>query len=475
MSQERFFLMIGGQAVPGETEIEVINPATEAVLALAPAASPHQLDEAVTAAMRAYPAWRATPLTARRNILRALGDLLRTHADELAALLTREQGKPLAAARVEIMVAAAWCDGIARLDLPVAITEDNAERRSETRRVPLGVVAAIVPWNFPVGLAFWKVAPALMAGNTVVVKPSPFTPLTTLRIGELGARLLPPGVLNVISGEDELGPLLTSHAGVAKISFTGSTTTGREVMRSASAGLKRITLELGGNDPAIVLRDVDIAAAARSLFWAAFRNSGQFCVAAKRIYVHEDIYERFAAALIAYSRTVRMGVGSEPGVELGPIQNRRQYERVTELIARARAAGLKFLTGEGPARRPGYFVAATIIDDPPDDAEVVTAEAFGPVVPLLRFADIEDVVRRANDSPFGLAASVWSADAQAAMHIGERLDCGTVWINDVHYMTPLAPFGGHKQSGLGVENGYDGLLEYTAAQTMVVRKQPMRV
>jgi acyl-CoA reductase-like NAD-dependent aldehyde dehydrogenase len=274
-------------------------------------------------------------------------------------------------------------------------------------------------------------------------------------------------VLNVVSGGDHLGPWLTEHPGINKIAFTGSTATGRRVMQSAATNLKRVTLELGGNDPAIVLPDVDIPATAEKVFWVAFRNSGQFCIAAKRVYVHEEIYDAFSQALISYARTVKVGNGAEEGTKLGPIQNRMQFAKVNDLIASAKKDGLRFLLGGEPQNGPGYFVPVTIIDNPPEDARVVVEEAFGPVLPLLKFRDTDDVIRRANHSDYGLGASVWSRDVEKAKSIAQQLECGNVWINSVQWLSPHAAYGGHKQSGIGVEHALEGLLEYTNTQTIV--------
>jgi acyl-CoA reductase-like NAD-dependent aldehyde dehydrogenase len=336
--------------------------------------------------------------------------------------------------------------------------------------VPLGVVGAIAPWNFPILLACFKIAPALLAGNTVILKPSPFTTLTTLRIGELLRDVLPPGVLNVVSGGDELGPWMTSHSGIDKISFTGSSQTGRKVMASAAASLKRVTLELGGNDAAIVLPDIDVKKTAQELFWAAFGNSGQICIAVKRMYVHKDVYEPLKEALVAYAKTVKVGDGAEQGIQLGPIQNRLQYQRVISLIQDAKDKGYNFLMGGLPKAEKGYFVPITILDNPPEESRIVQEEQFGPVLPLLEFEDIDDAIVRANASEYGLGASVWSADEKKALAIGEQLSAGTVWINEAQHLSPFAAFGGLKQSGVGVENGIDGLLEYTAVQTITLKK-----
>jgi acyl-CoA reductase-like NAD-dependent aldehyde dehydrogenase len=465
-----FVMSIGGQPVQGERGIDVLNPATEAVIGRAPDASKADLDSAVAAAAAAFPAWKAAPIDERRAAIQGLGAILSEHAGEFARLLTMEQGKPLAKATEEVLGSAFWCQAVAQQEIPVTINEDTAERRSETRHVPLGVVAGIVPWNFPLFIALQKIAPALLTGNTLVMKPSPFTPLTLLKLGELAQRVFPAGVFNVVSGGDQLGPWMTEHPDVAKVSFTGSTATGRRVVASAASTLKRITLELGGNDAAIVLPDVDVAATAEKLFWSAFGNSGQVCIATKRLYVHRDVYDRIAAALVDYAAKVKVGDGLEQGTELGPIQNRLQYDRVRKLIADAKASGLTFLTGGEVPEGAGYFVPVSIVDNPPEDSAVVVEEAFGPVLPLLKFDDIEDVIRRANDSQYGLGGSVWTSDLEKGAEIAARLDTGTVWVNESQYIVPWATFGGHKQSGIGSENGPEGLLEFTNVQTISVKK-----
>lgn len=471
MTEQPYCLSIDGRQVPGDATFAVANPATGAVVAQAPDASQAQLDQAVDAASAAFAGWAATPIEQRKALVSKLGDAIDANLDALKRVLTSEQGKPHADAEWEIGGAAGWCRATATLDLPVTVNEDTPERYSVTRHVPVGVVGAIAPWNFPVILAIWKVAPALVAGNTVVLKPSPFTPLATLMIGEIAQSVLPPGVLNVLSGGDALGPWMSAHPGIAKIAFTGSTATGRKVMASAAASLKRLTLELGGNDAAIVLPDVDLDKVVPELFWAAFRNTGQVCVAAKRLYIHDLIYDELARRLVDYAATVKMGDGSEQGVQLGPVQNALQYDRVCDLIRSAHEAGLAFLTGGEPKESSaGYFVPITIIDNPPDDARVVTEEAFGPVLPLLRFSDVDEVVRRANDTQYGLGGSVWSGDPEKARILGERLRCGTVWINEAQHVSPFAALAGHGQSGMGAENGVEGLLHYTNVQTISVRR-----
>ena len=466
-----FGMLIDGRIVPAEgTPLEVLDPATEAVVGRVPDATDAQLQQAVEAAARAFETWRAVPLEQRRAAVRGLAEVLREHREELAAILTAEQGKPLAAARGEINAAAAWCEGTAALDFPEEEIQENATHRVRIRRVPLGPVAGIVPWNFPVAQAFWKIAPALVTGNTIVVKPSPFTPLSALRIGELLRDALPAGVLNIVTGGDSLGPKLTEHPGIRKIAFTGSTPTGKKVMQSASRHLARFTLELGGNDVAIVLPDADLDTIAGKLFTAAFNNSGQVCVGSKRIYVHEDIYDAFAKRFADVAQQTRVGNGAEEGVQLGPIQNRAQYEKVVALIEQSQKDGLSFLVKGDIPEGPGYFVHPTVVDNPPEDAPIVTQEQFGPVVPLLKWRDEDDVVARANDSEYGLAGSVWGNDIAAAERIAERIDTGTVWINESQRYSPSLPFAGHKASGIGLEHGVEGLLHFTDMQVVSVRK-----
>ena len=461
-----FTMTIDGRAEAAAARIEVVNPATEQVIATVPDCPQDRLDAAVAAARRAFPGWRDTPYAERQAALRAIAATIAANIDELKTLLTAEQGKPHANALGELQAAVWWIGVVADQTLPETVKEEVPGQRSVTRHVPLGVVGAIVPWNFPVLLAVWKIGPALLTGNTMVLKPSPNTPLATLRLGEMLRDLLPPGVLNIVSGGDALGPWMSAHPGIDKISFTGSTATGRKVMATAAANLKRLTLELGGNDAAIVLPDADVAAIAEPLFWAAFANSGQVCVAAKRVYVHDSIYDAVADALVAVAARVAMGDGSADGTALGPVQNRAQYDRVAGLIADSRAAGHRFLAGGEVPDGPGYFIPVTLVDNPPEDARVVQEEAFGPVLPLLRYTDVEDAVARANACEYGLGGSVWSSDIDAAAAVAARLETGTVWINSAQGITPFAAFAGHKQSGIGVENGEEGLLEFTVPQTI---------
>ncbi|USI79495.1 aldehyde dehydrogenase family protein [Sphingopyxis sp. USTB-05] len=460
-------MTIGGKAASSANSLDVCNPATGQVFATVPDAGAAELEAAITAARSAFPAWRDTAWADRAAIVNRIGETIAANAAELAAMLTREQGKPAEQAQFEVMAAAQWCQATATLTLPDREIEAGPGRRQVTRYVPIGVVAGISPWNFPVVLSIWKIAPALLAGNTLVLKPSPFTPMTVLRIGELVRDFVPAGVLNMITGGDALGPLMTAHPGFDKVSFTGSTATGRRVMASAAPTLKRLTLELGGNDAAIVMPDVNVPETAERLFWSAFTNSGQVCVATKRAYVHSDIYDAFRDELVKLAEAVPMGDGSQQGTALGPIQNKPQYDRVRGLLADCKANGYQLLQGDAPEGE-GFFVPVTLVDNPPEDSRIVREEQFGPILPLLRFSDVEEVIAKANSSDMGLAGTVWSADTEAAMRIAEQMDTGNVWINEGLALSPFAAFSGRKQSGVGVENGIEGLMTYVEPKTFLV-------
>jgi len=467
-----YTLTIDGAAVDTATRVDVINPATGKVFASAPSAGQAELDLAVAAATRALPAWKALGWEGRRDLLVKAAKAIEPQLDQFTALFVAEQGRPTALAKGEVQMGAWWLKSVARQDLPNEIVEDSDTRQVIVKHEPLGVVAAIVPWNFPFLLAMWKIAPALLAGNTMVLKPSPYTPLCSLKLAELWRDILPAGVYNVISGDDALGPLMTAHPGFAKISFTGSTATGKRVMEAASRDLKRITLELGGNDAAIVLPDVDVAEVAPKLFFGSFYNSAQVCIATKRLCIHDDIYDEMLGAFHRLAKEAVIGDGAQQGVQYGPVQNRAQYDRVRSLIEGARAEGLTLLQGADVPEGDGYFIPITLVDNPPENAAVVTEEAFGPILPLLRFSDIDDVVARANNCDYGLAGAVWSKDIDAAVAVADRMETGTVWINDNFQNGPHIPFAGAKQSGFGVENGAEGLREYTFPKVIFVPKKP---
>ncbi|WP_296680277.1 aldehyde dehydrogenase family protein [Novosphingobium sp.] len=466
--------LIDGEMIETAATLDVVNPANEQVVGRVPACGAAELDRAVAAARRAFKTWSKTPVDDRRAVIMGISAAIEANADELYRLLTTEQGKPHMQAQHEIHASAGMVAAQSTLVLEDVINEDTEERFSRTRRVPVGVVGGIVPWNFPVLMAVQKIAPAILSGCTIVLKPSPFTPLTTLRLAELIKDVVPAGVVNIITGEDSLGPLITAHPDIDKITFTGSTATGKKIMEGASKDLKRITLELGGNDASIVLPDADVAKVAEQLFWSSFTNAGQICVAAKRVYIHEDIYEPLSKAIADYAKTVTVGDGSQQGTGVGPIQNKKQFDRVCELIEDAKTNGYKFLVGgDVDPSGSGYYVPITILDNPPEDARIVAEEQFGPVMPLMKFSSDDEVIARANASDYGLAGAVWTKDTDRGVAIAEQLETGTVWINEFLHLTPFAPFGGHKQSGFGAEYGIEGLKEFTYTQVITVKRDAL--
>ena len=462
-------LLINGEMVDGDLSMDVLNPATEEVLADCPRASEDQLNAAVAAAKAAFPAWSKTDVDERKALVLKIADVIEANATELIQLLTKEQGKPLEAATVEVYGMAAFCRYFTSLDLPVEVLEDSDARRVEVHRNPLGVIGAIVPWNFPLLLMAFKLPPALIAGNTLVIKPAPTTPLSTLRLAELISDIVPAGVINFITDANDLGAPMTAHPDVRKISFTGSTETGAKVMAGAAGLLKRITLELGGNDAGIVLDDVNPKEAAQKLFDSAFQNSGQVCIAMKRLYVLENIYDEVCDELATIANDTIIGDGSEQGTKLGPLNNKMQYDKVKALIEDAKQEGNVIAGGEFPDK-PGYFIRPTIVRDIKEGSRLVDEEQFGPVLPVMSFADESEAVARANSSPWGLGGSVWSANPERAYALAEQMDAGTVWINKHAELDPTIPFGGAKMSGLGNELGQEGLLEFTQQKIINMAK-----
>ena len=356
------------------------------------------------------------------------------------------------------------------IEIPVETLIEDEDKHIELRYRPLGVVGIITPWNAPISLALGPLVSALYTGNTVVLKPSPYTPLTTLKLGELMNEVFPAGVVNVLAGGDELGQWMTEHAGIDKISFTGSVATGKKVLASAAGTLKRVTLELGGNDPAIILDDVDPKAIAKKLFFAAFVNSGQVCMAIKRIYAHEKIYDALCEALVAEAKQTKVGDGLDPATVLGPIQNKMQYDKVVDIIEHTLASGAKVLTGGEVPKGPGYFLPPTLVTDVAEDSRLVREEQFGPIVPILKYSDLEDAIRRANDTRYGLSGSVWTSNVERGKEIAARLEVGTAWVNQHRATSAFVPFGGAKESGLGRQYSALGLKGYMEPEVISVAK-----
>ncbi|RZL94179.1 MAG: aldehyde dehydrogenase family protein [Variovorax sp.] len=463
-------MWIGGKPVSSSGSIPVTDPASGETFALVPDCTHAQLDAAVAAAHRAFADWRLAPGEQRRALVNAFIERVVADTDGLAALITREQGKPLPKARSEIGAAVFFSRGYAAVELKPEVLRDTPQQHAEVRRRPLGVVGAITAWNYPVLLAMWKIVPAVLAGNTVVLKPSPNTPVATLQLGELAQEIFPPGVVNVVSGGNDLGAWMTAHPDIRKIAFTGSGPTGKRIMASAAGNLKRLTLELGGNDAGIVLDDVDPAAIAADLFWAKFSNCGQVCAALKRMYVHRSVYTAVCDELVKFAATVKIGPGTQEGVDIGPIQNKAQYDLVHAMVDEAVNAGAKVLYQSPVPPGPGLFLPVTILTEVTPDMRVVKEEVFGPVLSITPFDDVEEALRWANHSEYGLGGSVWSSDVDRASDIAARLDTGGAWVNQHPAMGPDIPFGGIKGSGIGVELGRLGLEEYTSVQVLNVKR-----
>jgi acyl-CoA reductase-like NAD-dependent aldehyde dehydrogenase len=464
-----YSLVIDGQMVGADDTFPVINPATGEPFAECPDCSRGQLEAAMESSQRAFRPWAADE-QGRRDALLAAAAALTANAESIGQLLTREQGKPIADAIGEVHGAAFWLQHTATLELPSEDLHEDDEQKISLRRRPLGVVAAITPWNFPVILAMWKIASGLLAGNTIVLKPSPYTPLSSLEMGRVMQSALPPGVLNVVAGGDELGKWVSEHPLVRKISFTGSVATGKKIAAVAAPDLKRVTLELGGNDPAIVLADVDPEAIAEKLFWGAMNNAGQICIAVKRVYAEEPIYNALVDALAAKAKSVKPADGLAPGTVMGPINNRPQFERVNELIASAHHDGAKFVAGGVQGSGPGYFIEPSICTGIEDGTQLVDEEQFGPILPIIPVKSAEDALARANATHFGLGGSVWTNDIDRGVGLAGQLECGTGWVNQHGALSPFAPFGGSKWSGIGYENGPWGLAAFTELQVLSVAK-----
>ena len=466
---KEFKLLINGQLVPGVAPLDVVNPATEEVIAQAPRADRAQLNEAIASAKKAFPAWSATPIRERSALLIKLADALAARRDEFARLLTLEQGKPISEANWEIDFTIRIMRHHATLELPDEVLKEDATKKIVRQHMPLGVVAAIVPWNFPMLLLMIKVAPALIAGDTLVAKPAPTTPLTTLRFGEICCEILPAGVINVIVDHNDLGDALSGHADVAKVAFTGSTATGRKVMGNAASTLKRLTLELGGNDAAIVLDDVDPREVAPKLLVATMMNAGQVCLGAKRLYVHDSQYDQICEELGRLARETVVDDGLKQGTQMGPLQNKAQFEKVKGFLDDAKRNG-KIVAGGEVMNCKGYFIQPTIVRDISDDARLVVEEQFGPIVPVLRYSHLDDAIARANNSDYGLAGTVWAKDLDRAFEVAAKLETGTVWINQFLDVSPDISFGGAKQSGIGAELGQEGLEAFTQVKIINMAK-----
>lgn len=464
-----FRMLINGEMLASDETFPVINPAHGKIFAEAPECSEQVLEVAIQSAHAAFPAWHKNA-SKRREALMAVGSAIQNNAAEIAKILTQEQGKPLDKAHAEVLGSAVQIQIAAKLEIPTETVRDDPKGLIEIRRKPFGVVAAITPWNYPVAIAMGKVATALVAGNTVVLKPSPFTPLATLLVAEVIKSHLPPGVLNVVSGSDPLGAKLCEHPLVRKIDFTGSVATGRKVAAASAPDLKRFTLELGGNDPAIVLPDADPQTIAKGLFWGAFTNSGQVCIAIKRVYVHESIHDEVVKQLADLAKQTKVGDGMKEGTALGPINNKAQLNRIKELVADAKQHGGKIVTGGHAFDDESFCFENTLITDVDDTFRIVAEEQFGPVLPIMSYHDLDDAIARANCTHFGLGASVWSANVDTATEVAGEIECGTAWVNQHLALSPAAPFGGSKWSGIGYIHGHWGIEGATELQVLNVKR-----
>ena len=470
--------VLNGRPETSSDTFESRNPATGEVLGRVPFSTREQVDAAVAAARAAQPAWAALPDKERQARLMRVAEVLKAHAEDLAQWVTREQGKPLGGvgpdqvpgARFEAWGCEVWTQVPASLELPIDVAFEDDTRRDEVHRKPYGVVAAIAPWNWPLLIAIWQIIPALRTGNTVVLKPSEYTSIGTLEMVRLIAEVLPPGVVNTVSGAGEVGAWLVEHPGIDKITFTGSIATGSRIAATAAKRLVPTTMELGGNDAAIVLPDADPAAIAMGLFWGAFINMGQTCAAAKRLYVHESIHDAVVAQLKGLAEAMPMGNGMDQGIAMGPIQNRMQFDKVSRLVETARKGGATIVCGGRPTGGPGHFYPVTLVTNVRDGDPLVDEEQFGPVLPIIKYKDVDEAVASANRLDVGLGASVWSSDAEKARAVAQRIQAGTVWINQHGMIHPMVPFGGVKSSGWGVEFGLEGLKGMTRTQVISVKK-----
>ncbi len=469
---------VNGQSVGSDRTFESINPATGQPIGRVPVSSRQQVADAIAAARAAQPAWAARPDAERKALMMKVAEVINRNAASLAEWVTREQGKPLGGvgpdqvpgARFEVWGCEVWTQVPASLDLPVEVAFEDATRRDEVHRKPFGVVAAIAPWNWPLLIAIWQIVPSIRAGNTVVIKPSEYTSIGTLELVRLINEVLPPGVVNTVSGPGEVGSWLVADPGVDKIMFTGSAPTGAKIAAAAAQNLVPVTLELGGNDAAIMLPDADPQAMAMGLFWGAFINMGQTCACAKRLYVHESLFEPTVQALKGLAEAMPMGDGLQDGMVMGPIQNRMQYDKVVNLVESARQQGGTIVCGGTPKGGPGYFYPLTLVTGLKDGDRLVDEEQFGPVLPIIKYRDVEEAIASANRLNVGLGASVWSTDVEKAKAVASRIQAGTVWINQHGMIHPMVPFGGVKGSGYGVEFGVEGLKAVTRPQVISIRK-----
>jgi acyl-CoA reductase-like NAD-dependent aldehyde dehydrogenase len=471
--------IINGQITSTSSTRSGINPTTSEKLWPVPVTSKEDLDTAVVHARKAFKTWSQTTYKERGTLLSRYADAIEAQHEELERLNTLETGKAISLSRAEVAKTVDYLRNFATMELADELIEDTEERSITSTFVPLGIVGALIPWNWPALLGLSKVGIALMTGNVAIAKPSPLAPYTILKLAELASPIFPPGVFQALSGGDELGPWMTEHPDIDMITFTGSTATGKRVAASCSKTLKRTILELGGNDAAIVCDDVDMATALPKIAGGAFVQSGQICMNIKRIYIHDRIYDQFRDAMVGMVKDhFPVGDPLDENVFFGPLQSQAQFDSVKKFYDEAEEQGLRHALRGGPlegqdtaATKGGYFLTPTIIDDPPRDSRVVTEEPFGPIVPLLRWSNEDEVVAEVNDSNLGLGASVWSKDLARAERMARRLEAGSVWVNSHFDVAANVPTGGFKESGIGRENGIEGFKNYTNSRSLWVWKK----
>ncbi|KAF3358303.1 hypothetical protein VdG1_02789 [Verticillium dahliae VDG1] len=467
--------IIAGAPRTGKTVSHGIDPSTRKPLWDIPVASAQDLDDAVTSAQAAFPKWSQTSWKQRQACLRQARALLQENRESMAKLISSEGGKPPQFADLEVAHGLRYIDYYADMEEPMPeIVQDDAELRLTLHHAPVGVVGAICPWNFPLILGLSKITPALVTGNCVITKPSPYTPYSIVKFTEIVSHIFPPGVLQALNGGPELGPMICDHPGIQKISFTGSTATGKKIMQSASKTLKNITLELGGNSASIICPDVDVDTTAPEVALGSFFNSGQLCVASKRIYVHEDVYDSFLKKLVETVASWKVGPPSTEGVMLGPVQNDMQYKIVNSILDDTTRNGYKFaLGGQKKLDSSSLIIPPAIVECPPDSSVVVQVEAFGPIVPVMKWSDEDDLISRVNDTTTGLGGAVWSKDLVRAHHLASRIEAGTVWINSFEKPLPQAYIAGQKESGIGGEGGRQGLHAFLNPKMIHLYKAPV--